>query len=221
MTGKLIVMEGSGDGVGKSTQGHLLKERFIKDNIEVFSHHFPSYNTYQGSLVEHYLDGDYGLPKNLSPYFINSLYAVDRAVTWQTLLKQEYDRGKYILLDRYTTSSLIYQSSLLNSIQDKKAFIDYVLDFEYNKLKIKEPDKVIFLHVPFELNNKLRKERKNNDGIENDIHERDLDYLKQIYETSLFIADYLKWDKVECSKDNKMKSINEIHQKVYSLIKSE
>ncbi len=221
MNGKLIVMEGSGDGVGKSTQCNLLKEQLQKENKQIYFHHFPSYNTYQGSLVEHYLRGDLGLPQDLSPYFINSLYAVDRAITWKTLLKKEYESGKYVLLDRYTTSSLIYQSSLLKSIQDKKEFIDYVLDFEYNKLKIKEPDKVIFLHVPFELTNELRNERKNNDGIENDIHESNLDYLKQIYETSLFIAEYLNWDKVECSKDNKMKAIDDIHQKVYSLVKSE
>ena len=48
------------------------------------------------------------------------------------------------MLDRYTTSSVIYQSALIEDIELKKAFIDYITDFEYNKIGIKEPDKVIF-----------------------------------------------------------------------------
>ena len=48
------------------------------------------------------------------------------------------DEGKIILLDRYTTSSLIYQSALIENLDDKKDFIKYVVDFEYNKLGVKE-----------------------------------------------------------------------------------
>lgn len=217
--GKLIVLEGSGDGVGKSTQCLLLKQHLNKNGKQVYFHHFPSYGTFQGSLVEHYLKGEIGQPDTLSPYLINSLYAVDRAITWNNILKNEYDQGKILLLDRYTTSSLIYQTAFMDNIQKKKDFIDYVIDFEYNKLNIKTPDQVIFLHVPFEINNRLRNNRKNNDGVFNDVYERDLVFLKHIYENALFIADYLKWKFVECSKNNQMQTIDEIHQKVYSLVK--
>lgn len=53
--GKLIVVEGACDGIGKSTQYNYLKEHLIKDGYVVDSHHFPSYNTYQGVPVEKYL----------------------------------------------------------------------------------------------------------------------------------------------------------------------
>ena len=108
MKGKLIVIEGSSDGIGKTTQFNLLRQRLLDENIKVESHHFPSYNTYQGKPVEEYLKGTFGKPDQLSPYFVNSLYAVDRAITWNIDLKKKFEQGDTILLDRYTTSSLIY-----------------------------------------------------------------------------------------------------------------
>ena len=71
--GKLIVLEGACDGMGKSTQLGLLKEHLKKDGKKIISHHFPTYGTYQGKPVEMYLKGEFGHPKDESPYFINSL----------------------------------------------------------------------------------------------------------------------------------------------------
>ena len=133
--GKLIVIEGACDGVGKTTQFNLLKEHLINDGEKVVDHHFPSYNTPQGALVEKYLDGKLGSPKEDSAYYIADLYAVDRAVTWYSELKEAYDNGNVILLDRYTTSTLIYQSATIEDMDKKKEFIDFVMDHEYNKRK--------------------------------------------------------------------------------------
>lgn len=217
--GKLIVVEGACDGIGKTTQFQLLGEHLKADGESIITHHFPSYNTYQGKPVEMYLKGKYGQLNELSPYFINSLYAIDRGITWLTELKKEFDNGKIILLDRYTTSSLIYQSALIEDIDKKKEFIDYVCDFEYNKLGIQQPDNVIFLHAPFDLVSEMSNARKQNEGINNDIHESNLDFMKRVYEDAMFISEYLEWNKVVCNENNKMKSINEIHDDIYKLIK--
>ena len=217
--GKLIVVEGACDGIGKSTQFNLLKERLIKDGISIYSHHFPTYNTYQGVPVEKYLNGNYGKPNELSPYFVNSLYAMDRAITWQEELKEKYENGETIILDRYTTSSIIYQSALIENMDDKKDFINYVCDFEYQKLGIMEPDMVIFLHAPFDLVTELRQNRGDNDGIKNDIHERNLDFMKKVYDNAMFISDYLSWDKIDCSNNNEFRNIEEIHNEIYNLVK--
>ena len=92
--GKLIVVEGACDGIGKTTQYELLCKRIKEDGYEVANHHFPSYGTYQGAAVEKYLKGEYGQPSELSPYFVNSLYANDRGITWYTQLKPLFDEGK-------------------------------------------------------------------------------------------------------------------------------
>lgn len=216
--GKLIVVEGACDGIGKSTQYTLLKERLIKDGNNVVSHHFPSYGEYQGVPVEKYLKGEFGNIEDLSPYFINNLYAVDRAITWHSYLKKEY-QNSIILLDRYTTSSLIYQSALIDDIEKRKEFIDYVISFEYEKLGIKEPDLVIFLEAPYDLVKKLRNERKVNDGIQNDIHEKNDEFMRKVYENALFVADYLKFSKIKCNNGDHMRSIEDIHNDIYKLIK--
>ena len=217
--GKLIVIEGAIDGIGKTTQFNLLKERLKKENINLINRHFPSYGKEQGRLVELYLSGQLGDKKAISPYEINSYYAIDRAITWRNELNQIYEKGGIVLLDRYTTSSLIYQSAFITDPIEKKKFIDYVSDFEYNKLLLPQPTKVIYLHGDFDLITDLRNKRQTNEGILNDIHENDLEYLKKVYESSLFVANYLNWDKIECTKNNELRTSEDIHEEVYNLIK--
>ena len=218
--GRLIVIEGASDGIGKTTQYNLLKEKLISEDSHITSHHFPSYDTYQGKPVEEYLKGNFGNPDNLSPYFINSLYAIDRAITWHTSLKESFEKGDIILLDRYTTSSLIYQSALIEDEEEKKKFIDYVIDFEYEKLGIKKPDSVIFLSATFEVVNEMRRKRKLEKGeaVEGDIHENNLEFLKKVYDSAIFVAKYLNWDIIDCSDGNKMKSPEEIPEEIMKLI---
>ena len=83
----------------------------------------------------------------------------------------------------------------------------------------KKPDNVIFLHAPFDLVTEIRNARKVNDGVMNDIHERDLEFMKRVYESAMFVADYLSWDQINCVKGNGLKSIEEIHEDVYSFVK--
>ncbi|MBO6195839.1 MAG: deoxynucleoside kinase [Bacilli bacterium] len=214
--GKIIVIEGACDGIGKSTQYNLLKKELGE---KVVTHHFPTYDSYQGRGVEEYLSGNYGDISNLSPYFVNNLYAYDRVVTWMTELKEKYDEGFTILLDRYTTSSVIYQSCMIDDIDERKKFIDYVIDYEYNKLGIGVPDQVIFLTAPFDVVTNLRNSRKENDGIINDIHEKNIDFMHKVYNNALFVANYLNWDIIECSNGDNFKKIDEIHQEICKKVK--
>lgn len=218
MKGKLIVIEGACDGIGKTTQYNLLKKYLEDKGYSVCSHHFPTYNKNQGKLTEYYLNGDFGNPKDLSPYLVNSIYAVDRAITWNNKLKDAYEAGNIILLDRYTTSSLIYQSALFESENEKKAFIDYVMDYEYNKLKIKKPDKVIFLTADFDLVSSLRSKREYNGGVKNDVYERDNKLMKKIYDNAMFVSDYLGFDTIKCDLNGELKSIENINDEIKEII---
>ena len=215
--GNLIVMEGI-DGTGKTTQCQKMIERLQSEGQKVAYKHFPSYNTYHGAPVEHFLSGEFGDASSESPYFVHSLYAIDRAIVWRSALKKIYENGDTILLDRYTTSSMIFQANQFATIDEKKRFIDYVADFEYNKMGIKEPDKVIFLHIPFELSVELKNKRVGNEGIVNDVFERNLEFLSSAYQTSVFVAGYLSWDVIECAEGGKLLPVEEIHEKIYRLM---
>lgn len=220
--GKLIVIEGASDGIGKSTQIERLQEHLKADGIKIATHHFPTYYAYQGKGVEKYLAGDFGKVEDLSPYFINNLYAYDRAITWRIKLKALYNKGRTVLLDRYTTSSLIYQSATIEDVKQKKDFLDFVIDFEYNKMGIQQPDLVIFLYAPLELVTKMRKARAENDGIANDIHERNLEFMQRVYNNAMYVAKYLGWTMINCgtADGKKIRSIEAIHRDVYQQVQT-
>lgn len=217
--GRMIVIEGACDGVGKTTQLILLRDNLIKDGEVVITHHFPSYGEKSGALVEEYLSGHFGTIQKLSPYFVNSLYAVDRAATWYKFLEKEYEKGNTILLDRYTTSSMIYQSTVFSSIEEKQQFIRYIEDFEYNKNGIPKPDETIFLWAPYDLLAEIRHNRKENDGIYKDIHEQNELFMRKVYDTAMQIADYLSWHKVKCNDGSKMRSIEDIQEEIHQYVK--
>ena len=216
--GKLIVVEGACDGVGKTTQVELLKE-YLEQYGEVITHHFPTYHEVSGFLVEKYLAKEFGELKELNPYFINSLYAIDRAIVCKDKIMPALNEGKTVLLDRYTTSSVIYQAATLPIENDvKKDFIEYVMDFEYNRLGIVKPDAVIFLTAPYEVIKQIRNARKVNDGILKDIHESNEEYLIDVYNTAQYASEILGWDRVECSNGDQMRPIDEIHESIKKIL---
>ena len=215
--GRLIVIEGACDGIGKSTQYRLLRERLLSSGYAVAGHHFPSYGKAQAAPVEAYLRGEYGSVGSLSPYFVNALYAVDRAVTWHKDLREHYLAGEVILLDRYTTSSLIYQASQISDTDERREFIRYVTDFEYGRLGIGRPDSVIFLWAPYGTAASLREARESNDGISDDLHERDGEYMRRVYDLACELSDTLGWHRIICTrKDGSMRTREEIHSDVFA-----
>lgn len=217
--GKMFVIEGACDGVGKSTQLEMLKDSLRFDGYSVRTHHFPTYGTNQGRIISDYLEGKFGKKEDLSPYFVNTLFAMDRAVTYLEKLKEIYGNGEIIVLDRYTTSSLIYQSALIQDIEERKRFIDYVMDFEYKKIGLITPDDVIFLDAPFELISYLRNRRNINSNKKEDIHEKDVEFMKKVYDNAHLVADYLGFTKVKCDNGKDFRKKEDIHDEIYEIVK--
>ena len=78
MKGKLIVIEGN-DGSGKTTQLNLLKEYFTSVQISYNVIDFPRYaDSFYGKMVAQFLRGDYGDLKDVNPYLISVIFALDR-----------------------------------------------------------------------------------------------------------------------------------------------
>lgn len=214
--GKLIVIEGCCDGVGKSTQLEMLKSEY-KDTC--VTHHFPTYGSPSAYLVEEFLKGNMGSIDCVPEVVVNTYYAVDREYIWRTFLKKEYEMGKTIILDRYTTSSLIYQTMKETDIDKKKELISQINAFEYGCLKIKDPDLVIFLTGDFDILNALRLQRNASSLEKEDIFEKDIDRQRQIYNSAKMVCEYLKWDRILVTDDNKMRSKEDIHNDIIKLIR--
>ena len=210
----LIVIEGVSDCIGKSTQVKELYKRLEQDGKDVIYHHFPSYGESGACLVEMYLNGKLGNRENINPYAVSTFFAMDRFCVYKNKLERELNNNKIVLLDRYTTSNLIYQGALFER-EEKEDFLDYVSDFEYNKLGLKRPDLVIFLKLDKDDVNTLR---ENRDNESKDVNEKDLNFLDKVYDNSLYVANKYNFKIIECNKDGKLRSIDDINEEIYSIV---
>lgn len=219
MKGKLIIIEGS-DGSGKATQTKRLYDRLKENNYNIRKVEYPNYDSESSSLVKMYLRGDFGKEAtDVDPYVCSTFFAVDRYASFKTEWEEFYNNGGIVICDRYTTSNMIHQASKMD-IEDRDKYLEWLDDLEFNMYKIPKPDCVIFLDVPVEVSQNLMKDRNNKITGESqkDIHESNNDYLKKSYENSLYIADKFNWNKINCVEDGHMKTIEDIHQQIYSIV---
>lgn len=223
MKGKLIVIESGSDASGKATQSKLLFDRLKKENYNIRKIEFPNYKSESSALVKMYLNGDFGKdPEDVNPYVASTFYAVDRFASYKTEWKKFYEDGGIIIADRYTTSNMVHQASKINNMIEKDKFLEWLRDFEYKLYALPEPDCVIFLDMPTEYSKTLMEERKNKftGADEKDIHEKNYNYLVESYNNALYVADKYNWNKINCVAMGKIKTVEEIHGKIYSIIKN-
>ena len=219
--GKLFVIEGT-DSSGKQTQLEKLKERFDKKNIEYKSVSFPNYESNSSELVKIYLSGELAEnPKDISPYKASTFYAADRYITFKREYEEYYNKGGIILADRYTTSNMVHQAGKIKDADERKRFLDWLWDFEFNLYRLPVPTQVIFLNMPTEYAIELMKNRKNKITHEEkkDIHERHLDYLRDAYNEALKVSKKYNWYEIKCVRDGKIRTIDEIHEEVFREVK--
>ena len=219
--GKLVVIEAP-DGSGKKTQAELLFNRLKEEGYQVRKVEFPNYQSPSSSLVKMYLRGEFGEnPNKVNPYAASAFYAVDRFASFQKEWQGFYIEGGMIIADRYTTSNLIHQAVKFTDEKEKEKYLDWVWDFEFNRLALPVPDVVFFLYMPPDFSEKLIAMRKNKftGKGQKDIHEINKDYLRESYKNACWIAEKYNWVKIECVQNNEVKPIAEIHENLYFLLK--
>ena len=219
--GKLFVIEGT-DSSGKQTQMAKLKERFEKEEIKYKSVAFPNYDSKSSELVKIYLNGELAEdPKEISPYIASTFYAADRYITFKKEYQEYYEKGGIILVDRYTTSNMVHQAGKIKDDEERKKFLEWLWDFEFNLYGLPIPTQVIFLNMPTEYAMKLMENRKNKitNEAKKDIHERNPEHLKDAYNEAIKLSKKYNWYEVKCVKDSKIRTIEDIHEEIYSEIK--
>lgn len=219
--GKLFVIDGT-DGSGKQTQFTKLQERLTKDNINFKTVSFPNYESPSSSLVKMYLSGKFGEnAKDVSPYIASTFYAADRYATFKTGYQKFYDEGGIILADRYTTANMVHQAGKIKDKKERKKFLDWLWDFEFNLYSLPVPTEVFFLNMPVEKSLELIQNRDNKftHNTKKDIHERDKNHLIDSYNAACDVAKDYNWYEIKCIKDNNLRTIEDIHEEIYKEVK--
>ena len=219
--GKLFVIDGT-DGSGKQTQLQKLKDRFDKEGIKYRTVSFPNYNSPSSSLVKMYLNGDFGADAQaISPYIASTFYAADRYATFKTGYQEYYDKGGIILADRYTTANMVHQAGKIKDKKERDKFLKWLWDFEFNLYKLPIPTEVFFLNMPVEKSIELMENRENKFTHEEkkDIHEANKEHLIDSYNAACQVAKEYNWYEIKCVKDNKIRTIEDIHEEIYNEIK--
>ena len=220
--GKLFVIDGT-DGSGKQTQFQKLQERLDKEGIEFKTVSFPNYDSPSSSLVKMYLSGEFGKnAKDVSPYIASTFYAADRYATFQKEYKEYYENGGIILADRYTTANMVHQAGKIDDEEEREKFLNWLWDFEFNLYGLPEPTEVFFLNMPVEKSLELMKNRENKftNQAQKDIHESDVNHLKDAHRAACYVAKKYNWFEINCvdSNDN-IRTIEDIHEEIFNEIK--
>lgn len=219
MKGKLIIIE-AGDGSGKATQTRELYARLQREGHKVRQVEFPDYEADGSMLVRMYLRGDFGSrPEDVNAYAASTFFAADRFASYRTKWQAGYEKGEIILADRYTTSNMVHQAVKLTDPEKRRAFLDWLWDFEFVRLGLPVPDCVVFLDMDPEVADRLLRERAAGSGQAMDIHERDAGYLHRCHEAYLELAGQYGWEKVNCSRDGEPRSVGAIHEDVYGIVR--
>ena len=219
--GKLFVIDGT-DGSGKQTQFAKLEERLTKDGIDYKTVSFPNYDSPSSSLVKMYLSGEFGKnAKDVSPYIASSFYAADRYATFKKGYKEYNDNGGIILADRYTTANMVHQAGKIADKTERKKFLDWLCDFEFNMYGLPVPTEVFFLNMPVEKSLELIKNRENKftHQAQKDIHESDPNHLIDAYHAACDVAKEYNWFEIHCMKDGELRAIEDIHEEIYNEVK--
>ena len=210
MAGKIIVIEGL-DGSGKATQTDLLYKKLLEQGKNVKKLTFPCYESESSALVRMYLGGELGSnPDSVNPYQASAFYAVDRVASFLKDWKSDYENGTIFLCDRYSTSNAIYQLSKLQE-NEYEDFLNWLNDFEHNKLGIPRADYVVYLDMPTEVSQKQMSKR----------YKKNEDFLKKCRNVASYCAKALNWNVVLCAEKGEPKTIEEIANEVYSRIEGE
>ena len=211
--GKLIVIEGT-DGSGKSTQFRLLTERLEQEGHKFQKLVFPQYAEPSSALIRMYLGGEFGSsPSDVNAYAASAFYAVDRYASYKKVWGDWYENGGLIVSDRYTTSNAVHQASK-EPAEKQGEFLKWLYEFEYDKLGLPRPDLILYLDVPTDFTEKMMRRREQDTNTQADIHEQDMQYLATCRRTGKAAAEYYGWTVIQCVREGKMRSIEDIHQEI-------
>lgn len=228
MQGRLIIIEGT-DCSGKETQTKLLVEKLEKDGIKVARMSFPMYDTPTGRIIgacllgkpamcEEFLKTEHSFfPEgggNVDLLAALSYYAADRRYNLPVINKY-LSEGYTLIIDRYVTSNMAHRGGMIKDKEERLKIYNKIDLLEYEIMELPRPDKVILLYMPYEYACILKKNR-----VEvPDEAESNEEYLRLGEKAYLELADLYHYDLVNCVENGQIRTIHEINEDVYQLVR--
>lgn len=215
----LIAIEGI-DGTGKNTVCKALVEKLSAAEHSVKTLSFPQYGQPGAVPVEAYLSEKIAPAAQFNPYQASILYAVDRSFA-RFQIQTWLDEGHIIVLDRYVASNAGHQGSKIQNPEERKRFLAWLYQLEYELLEIPRPRVNIILHVPVHIAHQRKMAQKAAAAQDADAHEKDLNHLKNAEDTYIWLATRYPEDfkLVECYVDGRELTREEVFEKVWGVVK--
>ena len=159
---------------------------------------------------------------NVNPRVACLYYAADRLYNYPHI-KELIDQGTNVILDRWTYSNMGHQGGkIFNNSHERRDMYTWIARLEFGLLGLPQADIRIFLHMPTEYANLLKKGRSELP----DEHERDINHLINAEQAYIEMADYFNFYTVESvnnkSEEPKLEDIRtpeDIGDEVYDIVK--
>lgn len=215
--GKIIVIEGVNDS-GKETQSKLLAKALKQEGYKVVEFSFPMYKSPTGKIFKNCVlgkDGNGYFPEgyeNLNPYVVCLYTAADRKYHKEKIEKYLQD-GYIVILNRYTSSNMAHQGSRYNDSEERFFMYQWIDKLEYWLLKLPKPDCTILLKVPAKYLNQLD-EKQVSFTFQENIFDQD-----SVLKAYIELSELYNWDTIDCVANDKMKSVEEIHQEIMKIVR--
>lgn len=215
--GKIIVIEGVNDS-GKETQSKLLAKTLKEEGYKVIEFSFPMYKSPTGKIFKNCVLGKDGNGyfeegyENLDPYVVCLYTAADRKYHKEKI--ERYLKNDYIvILNRYTSSNMAHQGSRYSDSEERFYMYQWIDKLEYWLLKLPKPDCTILLKVPAKYLNQLS-EKQVAFNFQEDIFNQD-----SVLKAYIELSELYNWDSIDCVSNNRMKSVEEIHEEIMKIVR--
>lgn len=221
MAGKLILVEGT-DCSGKETQTKLLCEKLNSNGIKCVRFSFPNYDSPTGKIVGGpYLGKEYICKcwfdegaVNVDPKVAALYYAADRKYNIGKI-EELVNSNVNVILDRYIYSNLAHQGGKILDKDERFKMYEWLDKLEFGLLELPHADIKVFLHMPYEVGEILRQNRKE----VLDQHEVSKDHLLNAENAYIEVASKYDFKTIECNDFNNPRTIDDINDELYNYVK--
>jgi dTMP kinase len=218
--GLLIAIEGI-DGSGKYTQAKLLEHALVSSGFSVFATGFPQYDSWFGTMVGKFLNGEFGSLEDLDPRFTAMLYAGDRFEA-KSQLESALNEGKIVLVDRYVGSNLAHQ--VARAPADKRSeLMRWIEHLEYSIYSLPRESLILYLRVPPHQAQQLvsKKAERSYTQAKHDILERNIRHLEEAGEMYDMLSRSRPWATIQCfdGSTNSLRMPEDIAREVMDAVK--